>query len=123
MDFDVIGGAGIDTARAKRLLVGYATGALICGASIGVAVSVSAQQVAPPPEEDVIDVKLAASAAAEEKPPEPPPPPPPKAVVAPVGRAALVVPKAIPTTAPEESNEKKPQDADKEDPFADGKGG
>lgn len=74
MDFDVIGGAGFDSARTKRLLVGYAAGALVCGASIAVAVNVSAQQVAAPQEEELIDVKLAN--AAEEKQPEPEPPPP-----------------------------------------------
>ena len=36
MDFDVIGG-GVDTARVKRLLAGYAAGALVCGAGIAAA--------------------------------------------------------------------------------------
>ncbi|MEZ4308043.1 MAG: winged helix-turn-helix domain-containing protein [Polyangiaceae bacterium] len=48
MDFDVIGGGGIDSARAKRLLVGYAAGALVCGATITAAVAGSREQAPPP---------------------------------------------------------------------------
>src|SRR5690242_6045600 len=110
MDFDVIGGAGIDTARARRLVFGYEAGALVCGAAVAVAVNVSAGQTAPPQEEEVIDVKLASST--EEKAPEPPLPSPPEPAASPVprGRAQLTAPKEIPTTAPDESDAKKPPD-------------
>ena len=72
MDFDVIGAAGPDVARRKRLLLGYGIGTLLCGASLAAAVNVSAGQAPPPEEEAPVDVTLATKA--EEKPPEPPPP-------------------------------------------------
>src|SRR5262245_22742604 len=124
MDFDVIGGAGIDKARAKRLLGGYAAGALLCGAGIALAASLSASSSPAAEDEDIVDVKLATSATAETKAPEPEPPPrapdiePPR----PRGRAQIAAPKAVPTSAPDESDAKKDLGAGGEDPYSDGKG-
>src|SRR5688572_22260362 len=102
MDFDVIGGSGIDTARVRGHLVGSRGGAPRCGGGIAVAVTVSAHETPPPAEEDIIDVKLASSE--EEKAPEPPPPPPPEPASAPAprGRAQLTAPKEVPTSRSEE---------------------
>jgi len=116
MDFDAWNRSRVDTARAKRLLVGYLVGTASVAASMAF-VFLTSRGAAAGEEEEAVEVQLLERPEPEPE-PEPEPPPakeePPKPKPKP---PKVTTPIEVPTEAPKEADVTEPLPVD-DDPFA-----